>query len=185
MTLSLDYVLTHWGENWCWSLFRLNGVEILGGNVMPSLSWCQSADNLWVKTNRITYLVETTEPLFSFSYVFLLIICFFSILESVWRNLPCRQYYAVVKHLFLLELFISLSLFFFAQCELQYARLLVSVSVDHFFWTQVLGLCPEVVCVWFLLQTRQAYHTRCTFKAKAGLVAQCLCYGNRFITNSK
>ena len=54
-----------------------------------------------------------------------------------------------------------------------------------FFLTQVLGLCPEVVCVWFLLQTRQAYHTRCTFKAKAGLVAQCLCYGNRFITNSK
>lgn len=54
-----------------------------------------------------------------------------------------------------------------------------------FFLTQVLGLCPEVVCVWFLLQTRQAYHTRCTCKAKAGLVAQCLCYGNRFITNSK
>ena len=122
MTLSLDYVLTHWGENWCWSLFRLNGLEILGGNVMPSLSWCQSADNLWVKTNRITYLVETTEPLFSFSYVFLLIICIFSILESVWKNLPCRQYYAAAKHLFLLELFISLSLFLFcairsAPCE--------------------------------------------------------------------
>ena len=109
----------------------------------------------------------------------------FPILESVWKNLPCRQYYAAAKHLFLLELFISLSLFFFAQCELQYARLLVTVYVDHFFWTQGLGLCPEVVCVWFLLQTRQAYHTRCTFKAKAGLVAQCLCYGNRFITNSK
>ena len=133
MTLSLDYVLTHWGENWCWSLFRLNGLEILGGNVMPSLSWCQSADNLWVNTNRITYLVETTEPLFSFSYVFLLMIWIFSILESVWKNLPCRQYYAAAKHLFLLELFISLSLFFFAQCELQYARLLVSVYVDHFF----------------------------------------------------
>ena len=147
MTLSLDYVLTHWGENWCWSLFRLNGLEILGGNVMPSLSWCQSADNLWVKTNRITYLVETTEPLFSFSHVFLLMICIFPILESVWKNLPCRQYYAAAKHLFLLELFISLSLFFFAQCELQYARLLVSFYVDHFFWTQVLGLCPEVVCV--------------------------------------
>ena len=115
MTLSPDYVLTHSGENWCWSLFRLNGVEILGGKVMPSLSRCQSADNLWVKTNRITYLVETTEPLFSFSYVFLLIICIFSILESVWKNLPCRQYYAAAKHLFLLELFISLSLFLFCS----------------------------------------------------------------------
>ena len=115
MTLSLDYVLTHWGENWCWSLFRLNGLEILGGNVMPSLSWCQSADHLWVKTNRITYLVETTEPLFSFSHVFLLIICIFPILESVWKNLPCRQYYAAAKHLFLLELFISLSLFLFCS----------------------------------------------------------------------
>ena len=133
MTLSPDYVLTHWGENWCWSLFRLNGLEILGGNVMPSLSRCQSADNLWVKTNRITYLVETTEPLFSFSHVFLLIICIFPILESVWKNLPCRQYYVAAKHFFLLELFISLSLFFFAQCELQYARLLVTVYVDHFF----------------------------------------------------
>ena len=134
MTLSLDYVLTHWGENWCWSLFRLNGLEILGGKVMPSLSWCQSAANLWVKTNRITYLVETTEPLFSFSHVFLLIICIFPILESVWKNLPCRQYYVAAKHLFLLELFTSLSLFFFAQCELQYARLLVTVYVDHFFF---------------------------------------------------
>lgn len=86
-----------------------------------------------MKTNRITYLVETTEPLFSFSHVFLLIICIFPILESVWKNLPCRQYYAAAKHLFLLELFISLSLFFFAQCELQYARLLVTVYVDHFF----------------------------------------------------
>ena len=181
MTLSPDYVLTHWGENWCWSLFRLNGVEILGGNVMPSLSWCQSADNLWVKTNRITYLVETTEPLFSFSYVFLLIICIFLFWNLCGRIYPVANIMRLLNIYFLWSCLFLSPFFFFAQ----YARLLVTVYVDHFFWTQVLGLCPEVVCVWFLLQTRQAYHTRCTFKAKAGLVAQCLCYGNRFITNSK
>ena len=104
MTLSPDYVLTHWGENWCWSLFRLNGVEILGGNVMPSLSWCQSADNLWVKTNRITYLVETAEPLFSFSYVFLLIICIF-----LFWNL-CGRIYPVANIMRLL------SIYFFWSC---------------------------------------------------------------------
>ena len=136
-----------------------------------------------MKTNRITYLVETTEPLFSFSYVFLLIICIFSILESVWKNLPCRQYYAAAKHLFLLELFISLSLFFFAQCELQYARLL-TVYVDHFFLnSSVRFVSGSSLCL--IPSPNKTSLTRCTFKAKAGLVAQCLCYGNRFITNSK
>lgn len=102
---------------------------------MPSLSWCQSADNPWVKTNRITYLEDTTEPLFSFSDVFPLIICvFFLFWNLCGRIYPVTKYYAAAKHLFLLELLISLSLFFFAQCELQYARLLVSVYVDHFFF---------------------------------------------------
>ena len=46
----------------------------------------------------------------------------FFILESVWKNLPRRQYYAAAQHLIFLELFISLSLslslfFLFANCN--------------------------------------------------------------------
>lgn len=129
----------------------------------------------------LSSVVETTEQLFSFSYAFLLIICVFFILESVWKNLPCRQYYAAAQKK---AVYFSLP-FFWRNATCNTLGSLWVFMLTIFFLTQVLGLCPKVVCVWFLLQTRQAYHASCTCKAKAGLVAQCLCYGNRFITNSK